>query len=194
MKIWDFTPATLERVEIEGKLVPNLGKAYNEYMELVPNDSDWVILKDRDVMFLQPDYLQIISENLQRHKNVGLFSCLTNRVGNKQQMYQGKLSSDASMLTHYRIGQELARGARHNMILSQTPISGHVMIIQKSVWQVIGGAKDGVLGVDNEISYRVRKKGYRVGILQGLYVLHFYRLNTTVFDKSHLNGNHKKVA
>lgn len=191
MKIWDFTPATLERVEVEGKLVPNLGKAYNEYMELVPNDTDWVILKDRDVMFIQPDYLQIIAENLHKHRNVGLFTCLTNRVGNKMQLYQGRLSTDASMLTHFKIGQILGKGARHNMILSQTNISGVVMIIQKSVWQAIGGADDGVLGIDNKISYMVRKKGYRVGILQGLYVLHFYRLNTTVFDKSHLNGNHK---
>ena len=49
------------------------------------------------------------------------------------------------------------------------------MLFPKSVWEKVGGLKEKSVHVDIEFTNAVRKKGGKVGIAQGLYVLHMYR-------------------
>lgn len=171
-----FTPFAIDK---------NLGKSYNHYASLV-KDEDWICFKDRDVFFLTHDYGRIIKENIDLHKDISLFTCLTNRVGNKKQCFNGNISDDPDIRNHYEISLTASQEKRHDVILTDWVISGHVMIIQKKTWNKIGGAKDGLLGVDNYISKQILNHKMKIGILQGLYVFHFYRFNSTVENTAHL--------
>ncbi len=164
----------------------NLGKAYNEYAALVKDPEDWICFKDRDVMFLTNDYIDLIPQVIAKNSDIGLFTCLTNRVGNKLQCYQGRISDDPNMKNHHSIAVQLLNKNRMACTYVNKIISGHILIVQKKMWMKIGGAKDGLLGVDNDISKKIIKLGKSIAIMQGLYVLHFYRLNSGHHDKSHL--------
>lgn len=172
-----FTPYALDK---------NLGKAYNRSADLVANNEDWIVLMDGDVMFLTPDYGHIISENIERHKDISLFTCLTNRVGCKRQCYGHEISSETDIMRHISLAQRLAKERRHEIVETDWVISGHLLAIQKRIWNKIGGAKDGLLGVDNYISKQVLDKGLKIGIMQGLYVFHKYRFETGTDNRDHL--------
>ena len=62
------------------------------------------------------------------------------------------------------------------------------MLIKKSTWDSIGGAPEGrgILAVDNTISNRVVRKGFKILLMEGVYLFHFYRMDIGVHDKSHL--------
>lgn len=173
--IYYFTPSSTDK---------NLGMAYNLYAQLLKTD-DWMCLQDRDVMFLQEDYLHIIQETVDKHPEVSLFTCLTNRVGNPRQCYKGEISEDPNILNHYDIAKSLG-SQRTDVVYTENVISGHLMLIQKKTWSKIGGAKNGLLSVDNDISRKVLASGGKIGIMQGLYVFHYYRMKSGRLDKSHL--------
>lgn len=177
--IWYFTPSD------EGG---SLAKAYDKYAALVTDQNDWMVFQDRDVMYLTPDYFKIIKETIKENPKVSLFTCITNRVGNVLQQYNGECSDNPDMLYHEEIASKVAKENRTQVVLTNHVISGMVMIIQKKVWDLIGGAgnRPGILGVDNAISRKIINAGMKVGIMQGLYVLHYYRLKTGRHDKTHL--------
>lgn len=186
MRIWYFKPEDEDM---------NLGRAYNDYMNLVPNDDDWACLHDRDVCFIQDDYAKIIRETIKSNPQYGLFTCVTNRVGNKFQCHNGIISDNADFRHHIEIGKIRGEKLRTKVVETKGVISGMLMLVQKKTWDAMGGAKDGLLGVDNDISKRVmelditrKMKGLsnRVGIMAGLYVWHTYRLDKSILDKSHL--------
>jgi GT2 family glycosyltransferase len=165
----------------------NLGKAYNAAAKLIVNPEDWIVFLDGDTCFLTADYGKIILENLAIHgKDCGLISCLTNRVGNKEQCYMGLVSEDPNILNHIKTAEKLSKEKRHEIAITDRVISGHLMAIQKKTWDLIGGADHGLLGVDTELSRRVWRKQLKIGILQGLYIFHKYRINTNRYDVSHL--------
>lgn len=176
--VWYFLPVSNTK---------NLAQAYNDYAAKIHNPDDWLVFQDRDVMYLTHDYFEIIEETIKANPQYSMFTCLTNRVGNLQQCYGGEISENADMLFHEEIASRLAREKRTDVENSIKVISGMVMIIQKKTWDLIGGAGSrGLLGVDNFISRKVLNLGKKIGIMQGLYVLHYYRLRNGVRDKSHL--------
>jgi GT2 family glycosyltransferase len=167
----------------------NIGKAYNESMSLLPHDNDWGCLIDGDTMFLTPNYGNQISDIIKNYENnnIGILTCLTNRTGNRFQRYNGVMSEDIDLKYHRDLALKLQK--EHYLDLSEIPrtISGHLMLIQKKVWQSVGGFKEeGLLTVDNEFSRRVILSNRKIFLMQGLYIFHYYRLFTNRRDKSHL--------
>ena len=65
-------------------------------------------------------------------------------------------------------------------------MSGVVMIVKKSIWNKIGGAPNGLLGVDGQLHTRCRESGVKVGLMSNLYVYHWYRGDGNM---SHLQNN-----
>lgn len=173
--IYFFTPTAKDK---------NLGKAYNQYMELLPNSWDWAVLCDRDTMFLQEDYYDRIERAIQSRPKTGMFTCLTNRVGERKQCYQGKISDNPNIRDHKIISDQLKDIYTYKEI--DHGISGFIMIIQKAAWQKVGKFRDGLLGVDNEYSQRMVNNGLKVVVIEGLYVFHYYRLNEGITYKGHL--------
>lgn len=174
--IYDFTPCATDK---------NLGKVYNQYMEIVPNNDDWVIIRDRDTMYLQPNYMELIEQAIKKNPDADLFTCYTNRVGNKEQCYGGLINNTSDVLRVYL-------DTRYNNVMlrkSYKPlnkcISGFFMLFQKKTWQK-HKFKDGILGVDNHFSQSILDKGGKIILIEGLYVYHYYRLHSGIHDKSHL--------
>lgn len=171
----------------------DIGKAYNDYVKLVPNSDDWICLVDGDLMFLQSDFGHQLQEIIDLHGNdVGLFTCLVNRVGTLKQCYQDRISEDPNIISHRKIAIQLAKEKRTSIKYIPNPISGHLMLFKKSTWESIGGFPEerGILSVDNTFSNRMVRNGLKLAVMEGVYCFHYYRLMEGRTDKSHLQ---KKV-
>lgn len=165
--IYFFSPYSFEK---------NIGKAYNEYFNLVQDD-DWVVLFDGDTMFLQSNYGEIIQEYIYAYPDVGLFSCRTNRVGNVAQLHNGLFSEDSDIKNHREIAKNTYINNRLKLTQVKKVISGMFFAVKKSTWRSVGGfPEDGMMGVDNRFSFRVMKSGRSVMLMDALYIFHYYRL------------------
>lgn len=167
----------------------NLGKAYNAEFEKV-GDDDWVCLTDGDAMFLSPDYgHQIgytIAELSKTYDNF-MLTCWTNRVGCKAQRYpQLGVWDEKDITKHQKLAMTLHKkkfAVTHEITI---PISGVCMIISKKIWDEIRFAESGILTIDNKFGAEVLARGYKIFLLEGLYILHYYRMNEGRNSISHL--------
>lgn len=166
----------------------DIGKAYNNYIRLLPNPEDWACILDLDTMFLTPDVGHQIENIIKQHPDTGLFTCITNRVGNLNQCLNGVISEDPSLLNLRRIALQVQQEKRNSVKEINEVISGMMMCIQKKTWQEIGEFPEGraILGVDNLISKKILAHQKKILIMEGVYLIHFYRMDTGKHDKSHL--------
>ncbi len=65
-------------------------------------------------------------------------------------------------------------------------MSGVVILLSRKTWGRLGGFADGFLGVDNAIHQAARDLGYRVYLMEGVYVYHWYRADA---ESSAQDGN-----
>jgi GT2 family glycosyltransferase len=172
----------------------NLGRAYNEYMDLVPHDDDWVCFYDRDVMFLTPDYGSQIREIISLCPDAGLLTCLTNRIGCPAQLYEGTVSDEPNILHHAAIAVRQQQHHRLEVEKIPAPVSGFLMVIKKRVWRNVRFSEQReLLGVDWQFSKRLAAKGYPIHLMKGLYVFHYYRLREGINDTRHLETGKRMV-
>lgn len=160
----------------------NLGLAYNEAMQLLPPDG-WAAFLDHDAIHTTPDWHRLIVGAIEANPDFGLFVGCTNRIGCGWMKTPGVSPRNHDMLYHRAIGAELAK--RHGSAVRDVtewerqpgghPLSGVLMVISKRVWAHVLGFKNGFLTVDNDCHRRVRDADFRVGLLLGVYVYHFYR-------------------
>jgi hypothetical protein len=111
----------------------NLGKAYNLFCESVP-DGSWICLTDADTIFLNSQYGSQFQQYIELFGDkIELFTAYCNRVGEKKQCYNGRISNDSNIISHYRICENLGRDTpRIKPIYS--PISGFLMMFKKDTW------------------------------------------------------------
>ena len=165
----------------------NLGEAYNESIAKIDlGEKDWVCLMDGDVMFLNENWGDIIHSYVKDFgEEYGLLTCLTNRIFETSQLYGGKVSPEPNILRHKSIADRLGR-LKGSVVETASNISGFLMLFPASTICKVGTFKEGILGVDNDFCRRVRESGLKVGVMQTLYMFHFYRLHKNISDKSHL--------
>ena len=175
-RIFYFTPFALDK---------NLGAAYNQYMELLPDDEDWACFIDGDACFLIPDWGNVISKVVNENPDTGMFTCYTNRIANPQQLYSGRFSESADIRYHRNIAIVCREVNPHKVFDLIHPISGIMMIIQKKTWKEFPFS-DGLLAVDNDISRRLLKAGRKVRLIKGIYMFHYYRFNEGRKSTKHL--------
>jgi len=165
-----------------------LAKHYNEQVARFP-DEDWLCFIDGDAMFLSPDFGTQIELIIATNKtDYDVFTCKTNRVGNLNQCHKGKISNDTNINYHISIAQ-IRRGTMAfdvNKLPDDPPMSGVLILAKVSTFKKYPFRGDGMLGVDNNFHQDVIKDGLKVGIMEGVYVFHKYRLETGIHDKSHL--------
>lgn len=175
--IYFFTPYSWEK---------NIGQAYNQYIRLVPNDDDYICLMDGDIMFLTADFGDHLQNIVNKYPEASLFTCLTNRVGNRGQCYRGDMSENFDVKFHEAIAKDLQ--ARNYFLVSPVNrvISGHLLLFKKKVWREVGGFfEKGILKVDNDFSRKVLLKRGIIYLMEGVYVFHKYRTNGKN-NKNHL--------
>lgn len=177
MRVFVQTPYSLEK---------DLGKAYNEAMQRIP-DGDAACFIDYDVQFLTPDAIQIVHEYANMNPG-SVLTCYTNRVSSLsvKQLLNGIVSDESDIRVHISLAQ---KQKRH--LYTTTPIlrdiSGMLMVIPKTLWQQYPFPETGkCLGVDTAYGRMIRQAGYQILRMNGLYVFHTYRMATTITDKSHL--------
>lgn len=163
----------------------DIGKYYNDFMSML-DDGDWAVFTDGDACFLSPNYGDVIQQYIETHPDYGCLTCLTNRVGQLAQVYGGKISKDFDVRSHARISSRLFNEPISVKDLPTTaPMSGVLMAVNKNAWNDVK-FQSGTLGVDNYFHFDLIKNGWRVGVMQSVYVFHWYR-GFNVNDKSHLN-------
>ena len=159
----------------------NLGKAYNDFMNLLQDD-DWAVFLDHDALFTTPDWysqIEVITQAIDYYKwDVGVLTAVTNRIGNEEQIVFPKNSPESNnhdILFHRKIGEAIRDEKGFLLRECIDPLSGVVIIIKKSTWNKTTGFDNGFLSVDNKMDYQLRNLGYRNYIIEGLYVYHVYR-------------------
>jgi len=178
MKVWHFTPYSTDR---------NLGRAYNEYMALIP-EGDAACFMDGDAMYLIPDWGHVIENYANTYPNA-ILTCWINRI---HELAKGQNAGGPVWV------DECLRDAviRRELLYKATPITGSVsgtlLVIPKSIWQLypfseVNTYRPGepnLLGVDNEWTNRIRANGVQVLRMDGMLIYHQYRLLTG--KKDHL--------
>ncbi len=165
----------------------NLGKAYNETMQLVP-DGDWLCLKDMDTCFLTPDAGNIMLKYIELYPEAALFTCFTNRIStlSHMQLLNGKISENSDIRTHIKLAEQQKKKLHTATIINGT-ISGMLMLLSKEQWNEMPFVEnDACLGVDTEYSRRLHANGKTILRMDGLYIFHTYRLMNGIYHKKHL--------
>jgi len=166
------------KYEIPYNTDTNIGVYYNESVSRLPSDDDYVCFVDGDTIFTTNKWGHQIEDIIRIHgENFGLFTCVTNRLGRIEQTIANTWESD-DMKFHRNVGEILYKKNYSNVvdITKGKPMGGVMIMIRKGVWKKVGGFPEkGLLGVDNEIFFRVKNKGLRIGMLSGVYLYHWYR-------------------
>ena len=123
----------------------NVGKAYNLFCESVPVGA-WICLTDADTMFLNAKYGSQLQTYIELYGDeIDLFTAYCNRVGEKRQVLNERISNDSNIITHYKIAEQLTNQPPKIKFID-VPISGFLMLFRKELWKEVGGFMDGILG------------------------------------------------
>jgi len=163
----------------------NIGKALNEFCELVP-DGSWICLQDGDICYLTPDWgVQI--EDVAKKGGYDLIGCMTNRLARRDQRIKDEIDDNHDVMYHYEIAERLKKENWGAVKETKKPIAGMFMLFPKSTWERVKFAENDI-AFDDTFSNAVRRGGGKLGIMQGLYVYHFYRgwSATPAKDRNHL--------
>lgn len=180
-KIWYFVPGAGDK---------NLGRTLNEHCELVPSPNDWILIRDNDTAFLHP-YINKQLEDIVSGKGAkyDLLSCYTNRLGLEHQLPYG-LMTEKNLVKLQAIAAQHYAEQYDDVIPSHKPTAGLFMLFPKRTWlkhRFAEGLANGPEFIDYQFSNGLLKKGMRIGICTGIFLLHYYRLHQkNVRDISHL--------
>lgn len=168
MKIWFNIPWSQEK---------NLGKAYNDFMELIPED-DYACFIDGDAMFLTPDFGNKLYDIVQEYPECGVFTCKTNRIGCQWQREPDMWNEDEVRI-HRAIAAFLGIGEHPIRDVTDLgidhPMGGVLILISKKVWKKVGGFANGILGVDNKLHWSCIEHAEKVYLMESIYIYHWYR-------------------
>jgi hypothetical protein len=162
----------------------NIGKYYNDFMEILPNDDDFACFVDGDTIFTTSNYGHIIQGVVNEHPDIGFFTCYTNRIGCPWQIAPGVDQETNDINYHRNFGLSL-QTQYGTMCEDVTTVkindisylmSGVLILLQKKVWQKIGKfAENGMLGVDNDLHRKIQNNNEKLFIMKGVYLYHWYR-------------------
>jgi GT2 family glycosyltransferase len=153
-----------------------LGFAYNREMGHI---DEWVIFIDYDVMLLNPHWYDICLNAIQKvGHDAGWITCYTNRIGCKNQAL-GIDNIDSHDIKYHQLIAKKMYDTKRGKIIDLTPgpgqLSGMFILTNKKAWKAVGGFKeDGFYGIDNDYSMKLKRAGFRLYLMQDLYVYHSY--------------------
>ena len=166
----------------------NIGGALNEFCEVWPDDN-WICLQDGDINYIGSDWGEHIEYVIKNHGHkYGLIGCMTNRLGRPIQRL-GRLDDNHDMLYHYEVALEEKEKHYGEVedITHKKYVAGMFMLFPKKVWNEVKFPENNI-SFDDAFSLGVVKKGYKLGLMKGLYVYHFYRgwSKDPIYDRKHL--------
>jgi GT2 family glycosyltransferase len=162
-EIWYSNPYSITK---------NFGGAINKFCEIVPNDNDWIVIQDGDILYLNHDWGKVIHDTLQANTEYDLLGCFTNRLRLPNQLHLGQFNNDHDIRNHFEISK-LYSGTE---IIPTKNIAGLFMAFRKSTWKLVNGFKENTHSFDTDFCMRLRLRGKKIGLMKGLYVYHSYRI------------------
>lgn len=164
----------------------NLGRAYNDFCESVP-DGDWICLMDADSMFLTNNYGKLIAQTIKKNPEYSMFGCVTNRLRAKDQLVDG-MYEDPNMLNHKKVAEYVSMENYTKVTQVDKPIAGLMMVFKKEDWKR-NKFRNGLIGIDTMFGQGMLDLGLRIGVMQGVYKLHYYRMMEGKDSLDHLKSN-----
>lgn len=157
----------------------NYGKSINDIIKSLP-DTDWICLRDIDTVPAYHEEFFKQCEEIASSGEFALVGCITNRLGLRYQLHEEKISSDTNWLNHRLIAKERFKKYKTEVTPTDQTLAGLFMLFPKSVWQKVGGFLEGSIKIkgsfiDFHFSEAVKKEGFKLGIAQGIYLIHLYR-------------------
>lgn len=168
----------------------NIGRALNEAItQLSPSDDDWIVHTDQDICFLRPDSKRQIEETLATIRPIPIvLGCLTNRLASPHQLHGGKFNDDSDIRNHIAIANECHNSNYGIVKETSINIAAMLMCFRVSTWKEVGGFRENSIRFDSEFTDAVQAGGGKIGIMQGVYVFHLYRMwsENPIWEMGHL--------
>jgi hypothetical protein len=165
MKIHYVSPFSTEK---------NIGKAINHGIkDLHYCQDDWIIHCDHDTLWLLPDSKAQV-ERILSETGCDVLGCMTNRLRSPEQLIGGVFNDDDRIREHIRIATE-CREKFGDEVKTANIVAACMMAFKVSVWEQVGGFQEGILNFDAVFCHSVRSLGFKIGIMQGVYIYHLYR-------------------
>lgn len=169
-KVWYFTP---------GRGDKNLGRAYNDHCAQA-GPGDWICMRDGDTMFLNSFWPKQIEDIILRNGGrYPLISCMTNRLGIKEQLPYG-FSEERDIMVHSARAEERYDKYYDEVIPVNTQTAGLFMLFPQRTWAKVKfkeGLTNGGTFIDYSFAEEVMRKLGGLGIANGIYLFHFYRMD-----------------
>jgi GT2 family glycosyltransferase len=163
--------------EPDGKL----GWDYNRIMMETPHD--WVLFLDHDVFLaLNPNWYHICQQVVENEPKVGVFTCKTNAHHSDTGQCDPDSPSTDCLFEH----QEYSKSVFDKYKFTCSPVSkvsGFFMLVSKKAWKEVGGFPGkAMFKEDWDFTRTVKKAGYKLMIINGLYVYHMKKRVGTWID------------
>lgn len=163
----------------------NLGKAYRQAVSSYDNE-EWVAICDGDMCFLDARWGKWIGETIAANKDYDIFCPMTNRLRDNQQVITNMYNVPDVRL-HRHISAKLWKKKGTSMKKAERPPAGLLMIAKAKVFRDVK-FRNGLLLLDTDFMKRAAAKGYKIGIMQGVYAFHYYRMAEGKDSTAHLRG------
>lgn len=161
----------------------NLGAEYNRYCSECTDE--WIAFKDGDAMFLDNDWGNRVEQVIKDNPDGDIFGCVTNRLRYPDQLFENRCSEETDIMEHKRISDLLWETCGTTCIDAQRPIAGVFLLFRREIWRHIK-FHDGIISIDFLFCQEAMDAGYKIKIMTGIYLFHFYRLDKDKNDISHL--------
>lgn len=168
MKIWYANP---------GRADKNIGKAYNEFCSLVP-DEDWICISDQDALWWPELVLKQVADIITGDgAKYSLLGAMTNRLAGSYQRPHPEDFENMDIFYHRRVAERLHSENYGNIVNQMNkPIAGLFMVFPKTIWKRIPFIERNI-AADTFFCRQIRAIGGKIGIMSGVYVYHWYRAN-----------------
>ena len=178
--IYEFVPFDLDK---------NIARGINRHCALVPNDNDWIIIRDGDTMYTRSDWQKIVHEVIKRHGGkYKLFGAKTNRVNRPHQRIKG-MEHNFDLRQHYKKGQDLFDKHQYDVEVNNLSVSGFFMCFPKYVWNEFKFNEKKPTSFDT-LFFQDVKRRYACADIKGLYIIHLFRLWEEDINKAKKSINH----
>lgn len=156
-------------------ITKDIGGCINEAIaQLSAPDEDWIVHADMDVLWLRPDskaqLIQILNTT-----DYNILSTTTNRLAMPHQLVDG-MFNEFDIREHVKVADKMSDLNYGLVIPTHEVLAAFCLCFTVKTWREMGGFIPKSLQFDSMFSILANRKGYKLGIMSGIYLFHSYRI------------------